>query len=68
MAPTKVGVNKKSQFAPTRKTINGFEPAGGCGTLNICITESAVAKAKAILHQCGPTKYKNTNPVKVDTK
>ena len=68
MDPNNVGVNRNSQFAPAKNTINGFEPAGGCGTFSSCMIESAVAKDKAMLHHSGPTKCKKTNPVRVDTK
>ena len=49
-------IYKKSHWEPSKKTIKGFEPAGGCGTLKYCIAPIAIAKAIAILHQSGPTK------------
>ena len=68
IAPSNVGVKRNSQFAPTRNTINGFDPAGGCGTRNNCIADNAVAKDKAMLHHSGLTKCRNTKPVNVDIK
>ena len=51
MDPRSVGIHKKSHCAPTKKTINGFDPAGGWGILKYCIAAIAKANAIAIDHQ-----------------
>jgi len=64
MEPTRVGIHKKSQepiimgslLAPNKKTIKGFDPAGGLGTLKVCIAAIANAYAIAILHHSVLTK------------
>ncbi len=61
-------MKRNSQFADAKKTINGFDPAGGWGTRSSCMRAKAVANDSAILHHCGPIKWKNNNPINVATR
>ena len=64
-APTRVGVSKKCHLTPPSITINGLEPAGGCGTRSNSISAIAVPTASDRLHHSMPNKVKNDKPVKV---
>jgi len=66
--PKVLGKNINDQFAFVKKTIIGFDPAGGCTVLDTIITPSETASASAILHHCGPIKCKHASPIKVENK
>ncbi len=51
--------------APSKKTITGFEPAGGWTVFVKSITAIAVASANAILHHSLPNVCKKNNPIHI---
>jgi hypothetical protein len=61
--PDKVGKSKKDQSDSDKKTMTGFEPAGGCTVRVSIMMAMAVPTANATDHQCGPVIFMNSSPI-----